>query len=61
MPFLISQLLTGFFDETTASLILIAMGLLFIATSNLWLRNIYQRFMKRRYENMEGFRDSRQK
>ena len=61
VPFLISQLLTGFFDETTASLILIAMGLLFIATSNLWLRNIYQRFMKRRYENMEGFRDSRQK
>ena len=25
------------------------------------LRNVYHRFMKRRYKNMEGFHDSRQK
>ena len=36
-------------------------GILFIATSRWWLRNVYHRFMKRRYKNMEGFHDSRQK
>ena len=33
----------------------------FILTSRFWLKNIYHRFMKRRYKNLEGFRDSRQK
>ena len=39
---------------------LIALGILGIATHRLWLRNIYRRFMLRRYQNMEGFRASRQ-
>ncbi|MBP5514143.1 MAG: hypothetical protein J6Y04_05155 [Bacteroidaceae bacterium] len=38
---------------------LIALGIIGIATHRLWLRNIYRRFMLRRYENMEGFRASR--
>lgn len=41
--------------------ILIAIGVAFIATSKWWLMNVYHRFMKRRYKNMEGFHDSRQK
>lgn len=41
--------------------ILIAIGIAFIATSKWWLMNVYHRFMKRRYKNMEGFHDSRQK
>lgn len=36
-----------------------AVGGLLTATHNLWIKNIYNRFMKRRYDNMEGFRDSR--
>lgn len=40
---------------------LIIIGLGFILTSRFWLKNIYHRFMKRRYKNLEGFRDSRQK
>jgi len=42
-----------------AHIILIVIGLGFIATHNLWIKNIYKRFMKRRYKNMEEFRASR--
>ena len=35
------------------------LGLGFILSSNLWLRNVYNRMMKRRYENIEGFHDTR--
>ena len=38
---------------------LILLGLAGICTHRLWIRNIYHRFMLRRYENMEGFRASR--
>ena len=60
IPFLINNLLKGFFSPETASFTLIVIGILFMATSKYWIRNVYHRFMKRRYENMEGFRDSRQ-
>lgn len=35
-------------------------GLGFIVTHPLWIRNIYRRMMLRRYENLEGFRTTRQ-
>ena len=38
---------------------LITLGVAGILTHRLWLRNIYKRMMVRRYENMEGFRASR--
>jgi hypothetical protein len=38
---------------------LILLGIAGILTHRIWLRNIYHRFMLRRYENMEGFRASR--
>lgn len=59
-PFLLNFILTSIFGPDTTAWILIAIGTGFILTSRLWLRNVYQRFMKRRYKNMEGFRDSRQ-
>ena len=34
-------------------------GLTLTITHTIWIKNIYNRFMKRRYDNMEGFRDSR--
>lgn len=37
----------------------IILGFIGITTHRLWLRNIYHRFMLRRYVNMEGFRASR--
>lgn len=41
--------------------ILMGIGIVGILLSPLWLKNIYRRFMQRRYKNLEGFRDSRQK
>ena len=57
-PVLIMQPLITLLNETTALLIILAIGLAFTLTHPLWMRNIYKRFMKRRYENMEGFRAS---
>lgn len=52
----ISVLILG---EVGGYIVLIALGIAGIATHKIWLRNIYNRFMKRRYINMEGFRASR--
>lgn len=47
------------FSDTVSHLIILFVGLVFIATNRFWIRNIYTRMMKRRYENMESFRASR--
>lgn len=60
IPLVINGLLVAAVGQTITSWVLIALGLGFILTSRWWLKNIYHRFMKRRYRNMEGFRDSRQ-
>ncbi len=61
VPIILYGILNSLFDATVAAWIQMATGTGFILTSNLWLKNVYHRFMKRRYLNMEGFRDSRQK
>lgn len=58
-PLLMHRMLTLFLPETAACLTLLAVGLLTVATHRLWIKNIYRRFMKRRYDNMEGFRYTR--
>ena len=40
---------------TATYIFMCVVGLAFIVTYPLWLRNIYNRMMKRRYENIEGF------
>ena len=60
VPLILGSILPILIGETMGNWILILIGLSFIATSKLWLKNIYKRFMKRRYKNMEGFRNSRQ-
>lgn len=52
--------LSKIFGETAAHIALLCIGVCFILTSPIWIKNVYIRFMKRRYKNMEGFRDSRQ-
>ena len=59
LPLLIDKLLSALLQEEVAHIILILIGLGFIATHNLWIKNIYKRFMKHRYKNMEEFRASR--
>lgn len=46
-------------DETTAYIVMAVIGFLFTVTHPLWLRNIYNRMMVRKYENMEAFHASR--
>lgn len=40
---------------TATYIFMCVLGIAFIVTYPLWLRNIYNRMMKRRYENIEGF------
>lgn len=61
LPLALDAILRVSFGKTATDWILTASGIAFIATSPLWLKNVYSRFMKRRYINMEGFRNSRQK
>ncbi len=60
VPMLLYTALNELRGETFAYLVMLTIGIGFTLTSPLWIRNVYQRFMKRRYRNMEGFRDSRQ-
>lgn len=60
LPMLVYYLLLAFLSTAATRWVLAAVGAGFILTSNLWIRNVYRRLMKRRYVNMEGFRDSRQ-
>lgn len=48
-----------FLSENMTYLVMLLIGISFIACRNLWMRNIYQRLMARRYENMESFRATR--
>lgn len=41
--------------ETGTYIFMITLGLCFIVAHPLWIRNIYTRMMRRRYENLEGF------
>ena len=61
VPLLLFFVLNATVGKEITPWILLVIGILFIATSRWWLRNVYHRFMKRRYKNMEGFHDSRQK
>lgn len=60
VPLILNTVLVTLWGATVTAWILIAIGGGFILTSRFWLKNVYRRFMKRRYKNMEGFRDSRQ-
>lgn len=59
VPIILMQVLIMLFSRTAAAVIMGSIGLCGVVLSPLWLRNIYRRFMLRRYQNMEGFRVSR--
>ncbi|MBQ8736324.1 MAG: hypothetical protein IJY78_00615 [Bacteroidaceae bacterium] len=60
VPMLVMFLLITFLSENIAGFVMFVIGLIGTIIHPLWLRNIYNRFMKRRYTNMSGFRDTRQ-
>lgn len=59
IPNIIAKSVQVMFGETATYVFMIFVGLAFIVTSKLWLRNIYNRFMARRYVNLEHFRATR--
>ena len=58
-PLVLVAVFVLLFSETVAYLVLSVIGLLLTLTHPFWLRNIYMRMMKRRYQNLEGFHASR--
>lgn len=58
-PIALISILQAFLSETTAYITMMIIGIAFIATHRLWLRNIYNRMMRRKYILLEGFRSSR--
>lgn len=59
-PVLITGLGYLLIGLTYTYILICIIGLAFIATHPLWIRNIYNRMMARRYENLEGFHSTRQ-
>lgn len=59
VPLPIVTVMQTLLGDTVAYLSMLAIGLGFILTQRLWMRNIYQRMMKRKYILLEGFRSSR--
>lgn len=59
VPMGIMYLLVTLLGTNIGSFVMIAIGAVGAALHPLWLKNIYSRFMKRRYENMAGFRATR--
>lgn len=58
VPMFIMYILITISSISVASSIMFFIGLLGTLLHPMWLRNIYNRFMKRRYINMQGFRDT---
>ena len=58
-PLLFVGLLLAFVSEDTAYVIMAIVGLLLTIAHPWWLRNIYDRMMRRKYQNLEGFHATR--
>ena len=54
--FAIVMIVNAIFNETVANYFMLITGSTFTFTANYWLKWTYNRFLKRKYKNMEGFR-----
>lgn len=59
VPMTVMYTLMIAFSEDVAAWCLLLIGLTGTLLHPVWLRDVYKRFMKRRYQNMDGFRNSR--
>lgn len=59
VPNIIVGVLQTFCSDNTAYTVMLLIGLGFILTHKLWLRNIYNRMMARKYRNLESFMATR--
>ena len=58
IPVILALTLNGIFGEMTANSFMLIVGLAFTFSSKYWLTWTYNRFLKRKYRNMEGFRSN---
>ena len=58
-PLMLISLLQALLPDNMAYCFMMLIGFGFIVTNKLWMRNIYNRMMARKYILMEGFRSSR--
>jgi len=59
VPMAFVSILQFFWSNTASYFIMLALGIVFIATHRLWLRNIYHRMMKKKYQLLSGYHSSR--
>jgi len=59
LPMFIMYLMVAFLGSDLSAILMITIGLLGTLLHPLWIRNIYHRFLGRRYKIMDGFRNSR--
>ena len=59
IPMMLVSTLQALFGETISYVVMLTIGMIFILTHPIWLRNIYLRMMKKKYELLDGFRASR--
>ena len=58
-PVIFNMILKFIFNENSSYYIMIGIGLFFVSSRELWLRNIYNRMMKRHYDNLNSFHATR--
>lgn len=59
VPIVFIRAAVAILGDMWGMVVVLVVGMLFIFFHPWWIRNIYQRMMKRRYVNFEGFRSSR--
>lgn len=59
IPPIVVGVLPHLMNKNLAYLLIALIGASFVLANRFWIRNIYVRMMRRRYENMESFRASR--
>lgn len=59
VPSILVNTLQTLLNENTVYTIILAIGIFFVLTHNIWLRNIYKRMMRRKYDNLESFTATR--
>lgn len=59
LPILLLYVLPFILGDTFSYIILLVVGVAFVATHKMWINDIYRRMMKRKYQNLYGFMTSR--
>ena len=58
IPVILVVIVKALFNETAANYFMLVTGFAFTVTTKYWLTWTYNRFLKRKYKNMEGFRSN---